>query len=75
MRQFNKDVYLKSKLHSFDDINDASAHSKITVTKRNNVFIFRSSVGESQFDSGNWSESVHTGVQEDEELTRGHKLK
>jgi len=40
---------------------------------RNRTFS-RSSVVESQFDSGNWSESVHTGVQEDEDITRGHKL-
>ena len=40
-----------------------------------NSFFSRSSVGETQFDSGNWSESVHTGVHEDEDLTRGHKQK
>ena len=34
----------------------------------------RSSVGESQFDSGNWSESVHTGVHDDEDLGRAPKF-
>ena len=34
----------------------------------------RSSVAESQFDSGNWSESVHTGVHDDEDLGRAPKF-
>ena len=31
-------------------------------------------MAESQFDSGNWSESVHTGVHDDEDLGRAPKF-
>ena len=31
-------------------------------------------MGESQCDSGNWSESVHTGVHDDEDLVRAPKF-
>ena len=31
-------------------------------------------MGESQCDSGNWSESVHTGVHDDEDLARAPKF-
>jgi len=49
-------------------------HGKSLLNLDRNRTFSRSSVGESQCDSGNWSESVHTGVHDDEDLARAPKF-